>query len=166
MSTMELLSKKRIDKLGSTINEAVGSKISSFARKHMEKMGWVEGSGLGKNKDGITSHIKVSTRLDNAGLISTTEKEETTQESAEWWHQEFHKNSIKFIEKSSKKKKKKQKEDAKESKKRKRDKCEVEDKTLVIPSFDDLFKATGGVRLGMRARTSQIGKIRRTEGEV
>jgi hypothetical protein len=31
------------------------------------------------------------------------------------------------------------------------------------PSFEDLFKATGGKRLGMRARSEQKGKLLRTE---
>ena len=31
------------------------------------------------------------------------------------------------------------------------------------PSLEDLFNATGGVRLGMRARADQIGKWKRTE---
>lgn len=37
---------------------------------------------------------------------------------------------------------------------------------IVLPSFDELFKATGGARLGMRARRAQPGKIARAEGEV
>jgi Pin2-interacting protein X1 len=32
------------------------------------------------------------------------------------------------------------------------------------PSFEELFAATGGARLGMRARGSQQGKLQRTEG--
>lgn len=37
---------------------------------------------------------------------------------------------------------------------------------IVIPSFEDLFKATGGARLGMRARREQPGKWKRAEAAI
>jgi hypothetical protein len=36
--------------------------MSSFARRQMEKMGWKDGEGLGKNKDGVTTFVRVSRR--------------------------------------------------------------------------------------------------------
>jgi hypothetical protein len=59
MASMSLLgSRKTLDRMGKTINEGAGSAVSSFARKQMEKMGWQEGKGLGKNEDGMATHIK------------------------------------------------------------------------------------------------------------
>lgn len=34
----------------------------------LEKMGWKEGEGLGKQNDGIKEHIKVKFKQDNEGL--------------------------------------------------------------------------------------------------
>ena len=48
-----------------------------------------------------------------------------------------------------------------ERKKKSKEREEREDNAA--PSFDELYKATGGKRLGMRARCEQPGKIRRTE---
>ena len=45
--------------------------------------------------------------------------------------------------------------------KSKKHKKEVEDRA---PTFDELFEATGGARLGMRARADQKGKLSRCEG--
>jgi hypothetical protein len=40
----------------------------SFAKKQMEKMGWKEGKGLGKNEDGISNPIKLRSQFDSAGF--------------------------------------------------------------------------------------------------
>lgn len=174
MDSLQLLSKKNVHRLGTIMNENVGSEVSAFARKQMLKMGWVEGTGLGKNQDGISTHIKVVKRVDNEGISSKEEKEDKVEVNGvvcankddEWWHAAFNHNAKKFIsksdkidEKSSKKKSKKEKKD-KKKKDRKEPKAGVD---LSAPSFDDLFKATGGARLGMRARMKQVGKISRTE---
>jgi Pin2-interacting protein X1 len=34
----------------------------------LEKMGWSEGKGLGKNKDGITEHVKAVKKFDSRGI--------------------------------------------------------------------------------------------------
>lgn len=91
-------------------------------------------------------------------------------------------------EKKSKKSKKDKKKDKKEKKKRSRDTSEENENSdnedsntkkkkrkdkvsanfTAVPSeticYEELFKATGGARLGMRARREQKGKIMRTEG--
>ncbi|KAF7491556.1 PIN2/TERF1-interacting telomerase inhibitor 1 [Sarcoptes scabiei] len=39
-----------------------------FGQKILESMGWREGFGLGKNRDGITENIKASYKFDNKGF--------------------------------------------------------------------------------------------------
>lgn len=39
-----------------------------FGQKMLEKMGWTEGEGLGRNRDGITEAIRVSQKNDTFGV--------------------------------------------------------------------------------------------------
>ena len=75
----------------------------------------------------------------------------------DWWHHGFNAALMKSNVPSSdkKKSKKKEKKEKKEKKRRRKD--------APPPSFQDLFLATGGKRLGMRARGSQKGKLARAE---
>eukprot|EP00003_Mantamonas_plastica_P023692 TRINITY_DN4300_c1_g1_i1.p1 TRINITY_DN4300_c1_g1~~TRINITY_DN4300_c1_g1_i1.p1 ORF type:complete len:216 (+),score=27.17 TRINITY_DN4300_c1_g1_i1:45-650(+) len=41
---------------------------NNFGKKHMEKLGWNHGDGLGKKRDGRRRHIKVNKRAGNAGV--------------------------------------------------------------------------------------------------
>ena len=158
MSTL-LLSKKSIDRMGKSVNEATGSAVSSFARRQMEKMGWQEGKGLGKNEDGMSTHIKQKKKDDNAGLgvDKTSEfavdnnlkggaKTSITGGNDNWWHDAFA-STLKSLNKKGKKRSKKEGSDA-------------------PPTMEELFAATGGARLGMRARADQPGKFARAERDV
>jgi len=161
-----LLTKKTISALGSDIKDAKGSKISSFAKKQMEKMGWIEGQGLGKNSDGLTSHIKVSKKEESTGLGLDTDKSEKISATENWWHDDFASSLASFKPKVDKKKKDK---DKKKDKKKDKDETKEEKKKRKLaeitspPSYEELFAATGGARLGMRARAKQTGKLLRTE---
>jgi Pin2-interacting protein X1 len=148
-----LLSKKTVLKLGSQMNENAACKPSSFAMKQMEKMGWTEGKGLGKTESGISKHITIAKREEAAGLGTEKQKADVHDASETWWHDAFTVN-LKHMKNKHEKKSKSG------SKKRKAEE-EVSD---APPSYDDLFKATGGARLGMRARADQKGKLKRTEG--
>lgn len=69
-------------KLGSSLNESASAPTSVFAKKQLEKMGWSEGSGLGKNGQGIHTHIKVKKRATDVGLgHSDLPKHDENQ----WW---------------------------------------------------------------------------------
>ena len=46
----------------SSCHPQVAAPVSSFARNMLEKMGWSEGEGLGKDKQGINTHIKAKKR--------------------------------------------------------------------------------------------------------
>lgn len=168
MSTL-LVSKKTIDRMGKTINESQGSTISAFARRQMEKMGWQEGKGLGKNEDGMASHIKQKKKENVAGLGAekTTEfmvdtslkggaKTSITGGNDNWWHDAFS-SKLKSLNKSKKSKKRK-------SSHADPDASSEDEKGP--PTMEELFAATGGARLGMRARGDQAGKFSRSEKDV
>ena len=83
------------------------------------------------------------------GLVEENQLKEDTI----WWQDSF----SNALEKTK---------NAKSSKnKRKLGADSAESRNLSEPSLDDLFKATGGARLGMRARADQTGKWLRTESE-
>ena len=159
------MSKKSIEKLGEKVNDKAASGFSSFALKQMQRMGWSEGKGLGKDENGEQSYIKVAKRDEAMGLGAETLPEEGAADG--WWFQAFSSNLKQFKEKKGKKdkkvKKEKREKKEKKEKKEKREKREEEEGGDAAPSFDELYKATGGKRLGMRARCDQPGKIRRTE---
>lgn len=52
-----------------------------FAKKELQKYGWTEGEGLGKNRDGITKALKPKLKFDNAGLGHDISREFTD----DWW---------------------------------------------------------------------------------
>ena len=144
-----LLTKKSITKLGSQMNDNAGSKPSTFAMKQMEKMGWTEGKGLGKNESGISKHLSITKREEAAGLGSEAVETRAQEASETWWHDAFASN-LKAMHKKHGSKKSKSKDETKDAPQ---------------PTYDELFKATGGARLGMRARAEQKGKLKRTEDE-
>ena len=73
---------------------------SAFGKKILEKFGWKEGEGLGKNKSGITDVIQVKRREENKGLGKEEKKENWTDK---WWENTYDK-VLKNIPKSEKRK--------------------------------------------------------------
>ena len=55
-------------KLNDTLNSAWKNDKSRFGFKMLQKMGWKEDKGLGKNDDGITANIKAKKREAGLGL--------------------------------------------------------------------------------------------------
>ena len=141
---------------------------------------------MGKEGTGITKSIEIKKREDNLGLGSATAVEAISAAAPEnWWHDAFSSSLVAFTSnikvKTGKKKYKLKDKDKKErsadketKKSKKRKSTDDSDgegaeplaamASSAAPSFDELFIATGGKRLGMRARAEQRGKIRRTEG--
>lgn len=163
----DLCGSKLKEKLSSTLNESAAAPMSSssFAAKQMAKMGWKSGTGLGKKRDGMVSHIKVRKREENMGL--GVEKERTRKLGAEgmWWSANVSNTLMRLQEKKDEKKSKKKKS----SKKTKKDKGEKKKKKVKSPKTpkiytdEELFQATGGARFGMRAQRRAEGKWQRTE---
>ncbi|EPY43704.1 Pin2-interacting protein X1 [Angomonas deanei] len=53
------------------------SKADTFGKDMLKKSGWSEGEGVGKSKDGFTTHVKVSRKDDVLGLGYTATVQET-----------------------------------------------------------------------------------------
>jgi Pin2-interacting protein X1 len=117
---MELIvTKKTLKTLGSQMNESAGSKVSSFARRHMEKLGWKEGDGLGKRGDGMKKHIKIKKKQDNEGLGKVIQPVIDSVDNV-WWAQAFDQGANAVVgllgenKKDKKRKKNKKNKDEKE----------------------------------------------------
>jgi len=146
---MDLAGSKLRSRLASQVNEAASEGVTSkFARRHLEKLGWTEGTGLGKRRSGITTHIKVEKRADEKGGLGKSTVDENLKIGSEWWKSSTGDVLAKL---SSKKKKKSKKKDKKGKEKKK------------IFTDQELFQATGGARFGMRQGARQEGKWSRTE---
>jgi hypothetical protein len=81
------LQKKTLRRLGAEANERVASRPSAFARAHLERLGWSEGDGLGRKRDGIATHIRVAKKDDTKG-IGCSDREQG-QFGNTWWSSGF-----------------------------------------------------------------------------
>ena len=166
MAYVDLSTKKTRKRLSATLNESAADashmQKDSFARKQLEKMGWTEGTGLGKNRDGRVSHIKAKKREDSAGL--GVEKVIINEMNDVWWKDSVGSTLARLQEKKGEKKKKRKKDkDKKKSKKRKASDEKNVATAGKIFTDEELFAATGGARFGMRAQRRAEGKWARTE---
>jgi Pin2-interacting protein X1 len=143
-SFLHLAGSKLRARLSSQVNEASSEGVTSkFARRHLEKLGWEEGTGLGKRRSGITTHIKVQRRMDEQGGIGKSSVDDNLQIGNEWWKS----STGNILAKLGGKKKKKKGSKEKKS----------------VFTDEELFEATGGARFGMRQGVRQEGKWNRTE---
>ncbi|GLD92267.1 hypothetical protein PINS_up000800 [Pythium insidiosum] len=181
-----LVGKKYMKQLGAMVNENAASAMSAFARKQMEKMGWSEGKGLGKNEQGMATYVRVKKREESMGI--GVEAVKVQEQQNQWWYNVYDKlaDKIKIAadsdddaegeSKSAKKKSKKKdkKKSKKKSKKRARSDSDSDDdseesgekkaaKKFRIPTDEELFAATGGKLFGRRAYGSCVGKLKRDE---
>lgn len=99
-----LVTNKTLSRMGAKVNEAKGSKISDFARKQMEKMGWKEGEGLGKDSTGIQTHVKAVKREDTLGLGAENALTKVMESVTDtWWAGAFDRAVENSKDKKSKK---------------------------------------------------------------
>jgi len=144
-ASLNLAGSKLRKQLSSSLQEHVSAPTSEFAVQQLQKMGWTEGTGLGKRRNGIKTHIKVVRRQESAGLGTEKEAAEVRAATESWWKDGLNDTLAKL---SCQGKKKKQKRKRKEY------------------TDEELFEATGGARFGMRAgKTRNLAKWRRTESE-
>ena len=81
MAYTSLSGSKLRAKLGGSLNESASAPTSTFAKKQLEKLGWSEGKGLGKQEQGITTHIRVKKRENDVGLGHSVSAQAQTM----WW---------------------------------------------------------------------------------
>ena len=176
MAYTNIAGKKLQSRLSSTLNEsatshspALLSSQQSFAKRQLEKMGWTEGTGLGKNRTGRVDHVKAKQREDNMGLGREKEKAKEMQNT--WWKDSVG-GTLARLQQQSKdnKKSKKKKDKKKKSKKGSKQSSgestsESRDRTTYIKTYTDeeLFAATGGARFGTKGGRRAEGKYKRTE---
>lgn len=145
---LDLAGSKLRSRLTSQVNEAASEGVTSkFARRHLEKLGWTEGTGLGKRRSGITTHIKVEKRADEQGGLGKSAVDENLKIGSEWWKSSTGDVLAKLASNKKKTSKKKDKKG----------------KVSKIFTDEELFQATGGARFGMRQGARQEGKWKRTE---
>mmetsp|Transcript_441 Transcript_441/g.978 ORF Transcript_441/g.978 Transcript_441/m.978 type:complete len:280 (-) Transcript_441:35-874(-) len=168
MAYTNVCGKKLQSKMGGILNESATSHSpalltsqQSFAKRQLEKMGWTEGTGLGKNRDGRKEHVKVQKREDNMGIGQ--EKELAKEMGNTWWKDSVGGTLARLQQKKKDEKEKKKRR--KDKKKPKSSKSGESTTTIAIKTYTDaeLFEATGGARFGMRAQRRAEGKWKRTE---
>lgn len=149
-----MLGKRALRDLSCRANDAAGGGYSSFAQKMMKNMGWEEGTGLGKDRQGMASYVKVKKKEDDAGI--GREKAVRAAATEQWYFGAFEDAiaAVKHLDSSSKKSKKKKDKKDKSKKERK----VIDEETI----YQEMFEKSGGARMGMRARASQLGKLKRT----
>lgn len=143
-------------------------------------MGWKEGEGLGRRKNGIKSHLKARKRVEEEGLGH--DKLKIVEASTQWWSVSINDTLARLqqlnqSQRSHGKKKDGDKEEQEENmrkkrgtkKRKKQGSHTVQSSTSVIAGTvrqytdEELFIATGGARFGMRAQRRAVAKWSRTE---
>ncbi|KAG3006048.1 hypothetical protein JG687_00015158 [Phytophthora cactorum] len=165
-AVLPLVGKKLMSKLGGMANESAAAEVSDFARRQMEKMGWSAGKGLGKNEQGVKSHVKVKRREELQGVGA--EKQEVKEQANQWWYNVYDRMASKIVvdASSDEEGEKKKKKEKKKEKKRKRDQKTLNGQKFRIPTDEELFAATGGKLFGRRAYGSCNGKLKRDEMQL
>jgi Pin2-interacting protein X1 len=130
---------------GSMMRESVSAPVSTFARTQLERMGWTEGTGLGKRQDGITTHIKVKQRKEASGIGSEQVAAAVQQQQVQdlWWLDSLGSTLAKLGGGGG----------------------NIKDNAQPRRVTDEeLFVATGGARFGMRAgKTRNLDKWKRVD---
>jgi Pin2-interacting protein X1 len=151
------------------IVESAASAPSGWAARILEKQGWSEGKGLGRREDGVVGHVKVVKKEDTAALGYREVALRATSGGDQWWlgDDPFAKARVGGA--------------AADAKGKKRARSGGGDGGGgggtsgggaasaggdVQAFYKKLFEATGGARLGMRARREQPGKWERAEAAL
>lgn len=127
-AAVPLVGKKLMSKLGGMANESAAAEVSDFARRQMEKMGWSAGKGLGKNEQGMKSHVKVKRREELQGVGA--EKKAVAEQANQWWYNAYDRVASKIvIDASSDEEGGEEDKEEKKKKKKKKDKKKKEAKS-------------------------------------
>lgn len=167
MAYTDVCGKKLRSKLGAVLNEsavshspALLSSEQSFAKRQLEKMGWTEGTGLGKRRDGLVDHVKIKQREDEMGL---GREKMLAKEVADVWWKDSVGGTLARLQKKKSDRAEKDKKKKNKKKDKKKDKSKGDATSVKTYTDEELFEATGGARFGMRAQRRAEGKWKRTE---
>ena len=138
---------------GLDVNEFASAGPSAWSRRMLERSGWREGKGLGKDESGATTHVRVKKKDDTLALGFV---KPAVDAPPAWWSVDPFKAASST--------------GGGGSGAAPRDDAAAADGLPGVPAGVDvqefyakLFEATGGARLGMRARRDQPGKVKRAE---
>lgn len=127
------------------------------------------GEGLGKEKQGNAEHVKVKFKDDNEGIGHSEGVAGAV--GVEWWNDAFN-NAASLLKTSQPKKKKRKRAQSSDSEESDSESESDNDENIVslnrdMSGYTDediaLFKACKGRRLGRRATTPQVGKMKREQ---
>ncbi|KAA0152645.1 hypothetical protein FNF31_06587 [Cafeteria roenbergensis] len=76
-----LVGNRTVGRLAAGTNEAAAGAVSHFAKRQLQKFGWKEGDGLGKERQGNVKHVAVSRKDDSQGIGFSQNGDWTDQ----WW---------------------------------------------------------------------------------
>ncbi|GBG25907.1 G patch domain-containing protein 4 [Hondaea fermentalgiana] len=157
-----LVQKKTLQKLAGMSNERAAAPPSAFASDFLKRLGWQEGDGLGKDRGGRTSHVRVAMKDDVRGIGCKDESKEDF--AGAWWSSGFDDALSKLqvatgndgddsdSSDSDSDSEHELEEDAKIS-------IQLRDMSTYSEADRKLFIACGGRRPGQRAGRLQTGKI-------
>jgi len=126
---------------------------SDFGSKILEKFGWKEGEGLGKNKSGIKETIQIKRREENIGLGKKKIKEKWNDT---WWENSYN-NILKNIKGEKNKKIEENSSDEEEEEKLKRSRKNSERKKS--------FNSNNNRKKSMNSRKNSIGSVKSTNSK-
>ncbi len=150
---------------------------SSFAQAQLEKYGWKEGQGLGKNSDGMKDAIQVTMKQDNFGLGKGVDSEW----SFAWWDHAFNKACLSIqVDKDDGGDVKIKSEDVIEKRKREKEKMKLygsfvksgqakdveQDDFSIKVTDEELLKACEGRTARKGARIDQVAKVKRADSSI
>jgi hypothetical protein len=152
------------------VNERVATGPSAWAKKLLERQGWTEGKGLGKAEDGVTTHVRVKKKEDTAalGYVAPPGGDAAAQD---WWSVDPFAAAAAAAGVKSGRKSKSAKGGGGGGDGASAGAGSGSGAAAVpgVPAgsnvqdfYAGLFAATGGARLGMRARRDQPGKVTRS----
>ncbi|KAK8801767.1 hypothetical protein WA588_006052 [Blastocystis sp. NMH] len=145
-SDIQRLGKHHMEMLAGMQNTVASSGTSAYGKKLMEKMGWSDGAGLGKDGTGIKKSIVVKKKDDDQGI--GFKEAQANRWNQCWWFDAYDSAAKKIGKDSS--------SDSDSD-------SDEEEKGPKVYTDAELFAACKGRRLGMRARASQKGKWERSE---
>ena len=128
---------------------------SDFGSKILEKFGWKEGEGLGKNKSGIKETIQIKRREENIGLGKKKIKEKWNDT---WWENSYN-NILKNIKGEKNKKIEENSSDEEEEEKLKRSRKNSERKKSLSNNSNNNRKKS------LNSRKNSIGSVKSTNSK-